>query len=142
MVSALMLAPKLTAESARIPHRIKERLPAAGRPDSPKYSSTRALIWAGFLRAGRTSMKRKSWTLKASSRIAHSSSRPVHQARSNRRGGAAAAVALSPSAYRRIFASGASRALDLLYTGSLQGQATLNFSPRISETSAHVGDYR
>src|SRR5207244_4271249 len=49
-----------------MPQRMSERPPGASRrPVSwPKYSSTRRLIWDGVFRGGRTSMKRKSWTLK------------------------------------------------------------------------------
>src|SRR6266540_6648485 len=90
-----------------MPQRMKERPPGASpRPESwPKYSSTRRLIWDGVFRVGRTSMKRKSWTLKAWSRMAHSRSRPVHHLRSKRRGVVAFAASYSRAAWRRMSAS-------------------------------------
>src|SRR2546425_383294 len=100
------------------------------RESWPKYSSTSRLIWDGVFRVGRTSMKRKSWTLKASSRMAHSRSRPVHHLRSRRRGVVAAAASYSRAARRRMSASVAkpmaSDPFNLHYTPRLGAALFLN----------------
>ena len=75
-------------------------------------------------------MKRKSWTLKASSRMAHSRSRPVHHLRSKRRGVVAAAASYSRAAWRRMSASVAtsmtSDPFNLHYTPRLGAALSLN----------------
>jgi len=80
-------------------------------------------------------MKRKSWTLKVSSRMAQSRSRPVHHLRSKRRGVVAAAASYSRVAWRRMSASVATRMasdpLNLHYTPRFGAVPSLNSLDRL-----------